>query len=77
MPPDDQMSTDREPISSGMRWLDDYDDVQVLTLIRMWSGFEPEFITDVQLMASLEFDYPDAYPFLPFSGAFSPAIRIY
>ena len=57
MPPDDQMSTDREPISSGMRWLDDYDDVQVLTLIRMWSGFEPEFITDVQLMASLEFDY--------------------
>lgn len=62
MPPDDQMSTDREPISSGMRWLDDYDDVQVLTLIRMWSGFDPEMITDEQLLSSLglDDDYPDA-----------------
>ena len=27
--------------------------------IRMWSGFEPESITDAQLLASLGLDYPD------------------
>ena len=26
----------------------------------MWSGFEPESITDAQLLASLELDYPGA-----------------
>ena len=28
--------------------------------IRMWSGFEPESITDAQLLASLGLDYPGA-----------------
>ena len=49
-----------DPASSDTLWPDDYDDVQVLTLIRMWSGFELDFITDVQLLTSLGFDYPDA-----------------
>ena len=39
---------------------DDYDDAQVLHIIRMWSGFESEFITDEQMLASLGLDYPDA-----------------
>ena len=41
---------------------DDYDDAQVLHLVRMWSGFESEMITDEQLLASLglDDDYPDA-----------------
>ena len=39
-----------------------YDDVQILTFIRMWSGFEPEFIIDAQLPSFLGLDdhYPDA-----------------
>ena len=49
-----------DPASSDTLWPDDYDDVQVLTLIRMWSGFEPEMITDEQMLASLGLDYPDA-----------------
>ena len=45
-----------------MLWPDDYDETQVLQLIRMWSGFEPEMITDEQLLSSLglDGDYPDA-----------------
>ena len=41
---------------------DDYDEAQVMTLVRMWSGFDSETITDEQLLASLELDdnYPDA-----------------
>ena len=31
-----------------------------LLAIRMWSGFEPESITDAQLLASLNLDYPGA-----------------
>ena len=39
---------------------DDYDEAQVLHIIRMWSGFESEFITDEQMLDSLGLDYPDA-----------------
>ena len=49
-----------------MLWpADDYDEAQVLTLIRMWSGFESEFITDTQLLELLglegyqDVDLPD------------------
>ena len=38
----------------------DYDDAQTLMSIRMWSGFEPESITDAELLESLNLDYPDA-----------------
>ena len=31
-----------------------------LLAIRMWSGFEPESISDIQLLASLNLDYPGA-----------------
>ena len=33
-------------------------DERTLLLIRMWSGFEPESITDAQLLAALGLDYP-------------------
>ena len=40
----------------------DHDEAQALSLIRMWSGFESEMITDEQLLTSLglDDDYPDA-----------------
>ena len=60
VPPDDQMSADPEPVPYDAPGSDDYDEAHVLTLIRMWSGFEPELITDEQLLTSLGFDYPDA-----------------
>ena len=44
---------DPEPVSSDMLWPDDYDEAQVLHIIRMWSGFESEFITDTQLLELL------------------------
>ena len=54
-------AADPEPVSSDTLWpADDYDDTQVLTLIRMWSGFESESITDAELLESLNLDYPDA-----------------
>ena len=37
---------------------DDDDDAQTLSLIRMWSGFASESITDAELLASLDLDYP-------------------
>ena len=46
-------AVDPEHTSSDTPWPDDYDDAQVLTLIRMWSGFESEFITDTQLLELL------------------------
>ncbi len=61
--PDSVLPTDPEPAFYDILEPDDYDEVQVLHLIRMWSGFEPEMITDEQLLASLGFDdddYPDA-----------------
>ena len=49
-----------DPASSDTLWPDDYDDAQVLTLIRMWSGFESELITDTQLLELLGLeDYQD------------------
>ena len=55
-----------EPVLSDVLWpADDYDEAQVLTLIRMWSGFESEFITDTQLLELLglegyqDVDLPD------------------
>ena len=61
VPVDDQMPANPEPVSSDALWpADDYDEAQALHIIRMWSGFESEFITDEQLLASLGLDYPDA-----------------
>ena len=42
-------AADPEPISSDMLWPDDYDEAQVLHIVRMRSGFEPEFATDTQM----------------------------
>ena len=54
IPADDQMPANPEPIPSDVLWpADDYDEAQVLTLIRMWSGFESEMITDTQLLELL------------------------
>ena len=59
-------AADPEPVSSDVLWpADDYDEAQVLTLIRMWSGFESEMITDTQLLELLglegyqDVDLPD------------------
>ena len=46
-------AVDPEHTSSDTPWPDNYDDAQVLTLIRMWSGFESESITDAQLIDAL------------------------
>ena len=51
---------DPEPIPYDILGPDDYDEAQVLHIIRMWSGFESEFITDEQMLTSLEFDYLNA-----------------
>ena len=46
------IGTDPEPVSGNdSSWHD-------TLAIRMWSGFEPESITDAQLPASLGLDYP-------------------
>ena len=60
--PADPEPADPEPVPSDILGPDDYDEVQVLTLVRMWSGFDSEMITDEQLLVSLELDdnYPDA-----------------
>ena len=60
--PDSDLPADPEPIPADTVWSGDYDEAQVLSLIRMWSGFESEMITDEQLLASLglDDDYPDA-----------------
>ena len=51
---------DPEPVSSDMLWPDDYDEAQTLHIIRMWSGFESEFITDTQMLDLLGLeDYQD------------------
>ena len=60
VPLDGQMPADPEPIPSDILWFDDYDEAQVLHIIRMWSGFESEFITDTQLLELLGLeDYQD------------------
>ena len=60
------MPANPEPVPSDVLWpTDDYDEAQVLTLIRMWSGFESEMITDTQLLELLglegyqDVDLPD------------------
>ena len=59
-------AADPEPVPADALWpADDYDEAQVLTLIRMWSGFESEMITDTQLLELLglegyqDVDLPD------------------
>ena len=54
-------AADPEPVSSDVLWpADDYDEAQVLHIIRMWSGFESEMITDTQLLELLGLeDYQD------------------
>ena len=39
-------AADPEHTSSNTLWPDDYDKAQGLRIIRMWSDFEPELITD-------------------------------
>ena len=53
-----------KPLSNPWEYVilgpDDHDDAQVLTFIRMWSGFESESITDAQLIELLGLeDYQD------------------
>ena len=61
----DDAVADPEPVSSDTLWPDDYDEAQVLHIIRMWSGFESELITDTQLLELLglegyqDVDLPD------------------
>ena len=53
-------AVDPEPVPADTLGPDDYDDAQVLHTIRMWSGFESEFITDTQLLELLGLeDYQD------------------
>ena len=58
--PDSELPADPEPVPTDTPGPDDYDEAQVLTFIRVWLGFEPEMITDEQMLASLGLDYPDA-----------------
>ena len=58
--PDSVLPADPEPVPYDILGPDDYDDAQVLHIIRMWSGFESEFITDEQMLTSLGFDYLNA-----------------
>ena len=56
---DDQDSTSTPSIiKSGIVIVGDDDDAQTLSLVRMWSGFESESLTDAELLGSLNFDYP-------------------
>ena len=50
------LPADPEPVSYDILGPDDYDEAQVLSLIRMWSGFESEMITDAQLIELLGLD---------------------
>ena len=58
--PDSVLPADPEPVPYDILGPDDYDEAQVLHIIRMWSGFESEFITDEQMLTSLGFDYLNA-----------------
>ena len=49
-------AADPEPVPYDILGPDDYDDTQILQIIRMWSGFESESITDEQLLELLGFD---------------------
>ena len=53
-------AADLEPVPSDTLWPGDYDEAQVLYIIRTWSGFESELITDTQLLELLGLeDYQD------------------
>ena len=58
--PYSDLPTDPEPVPVDMMEPGDYDEAQALSIIRTWSGFESEMITDAQMLASLGFDCPDA-----------------
>ena len=49
-------AADPEPVPYDILGPDDYDDTQILQIIRMWSGFESESITDEQLLELLGLD---------------------
>ena len=49
-------AADPEPVPYDILGPDDYDDTQILQIIRMWSGFESESITDAQLLELLGLD---------------------
>ena len=49
-------AADPEPVPYDILEPDDYDDTQILQIIRMWSGFESESITDEQLLELLGLD---------------------
>ena len=59
--PKSELPADPEPAAPVILWPDDDDDdTYVLHLVRMWSGFEPELITDAQLIDLLGLeDYQD------------------
>ena len=60
VPLDGQMPADPEPVPADTLGPDDYDEAQVLHIIRMWSGFESEMIIDTQLLELLGLeDYQD------------------
>ena len=54
--PDSELPADPEPVYSDMHGPGDYDEAQVLHIIRMWAGFESEMITDAQLIEFLGLD---------------------
>ena len=54
--PYSDLPTDLEPMPVDMMEPGDHDEAQVLSLIRMWSGFESEMITDAQLIELLGLD---------------------
>ena len=59
------VAADPEPVLADTPGPDDYDEAQALHIIRMWSGFESEMITDTQLLELLglegyqDVDLPD------------------
>ena len=59
-PPDPELQADPETTPPEPDPASAPDDEQVLLSIRMWSGFEPESITDAQLLVVLGLDYPGA-----------------
>ena len=60
--PDSELPADPESVSADTMGPGDYDEAQVLHIIRMWSGLEPEMITYEQMLASLgpDDDYSSA-----------------
>ena len=60
-------AADSEPVFPDMMRSGNYDEVQTLTLIRVWSGLESEMITDDQRLAA-----PDVSPVVGQQIAFVP-----